>query len=224
MPTAFLCDFDGTVAPDDIGAAFVRRFSAGRDGEIRPLLERWRAGEVGHRELTVAECRLVATTESDALEFTRGFPLDPGFAPFVREVRARGGRVLVVSEGFDFYVRDLLARAGLGDLPWTANGSRFEGGGFVPQFPPAGEGCGQCGNCKGGHARRQRALGCEVVMVGDGFSDRCGARAADHVLARGDLLGWCRREGIQATPFDSFADVAGFARRLAGDGAPRREG
>jgi 2,3-diketo-5-methylthio-1-phosphopentane phosphatase len=215
MGTAFLCDFDGTVAPHDIGAAFVRRFSSGLEAEMRALLDRWRSGEIGHRELTMAECRGLAVTEPEALTFTRGFDLDPSFAAFAREVGASGGRVMVVSEGFDFYVRDLLERAGLGHLAWSANHARFESGRVIPEFPPAERGCGRCGNCKGSHVREQRSQGFEVVLVGDGFSDRCGARAADHVLARGDLLAWCRTEGISATPFENFADVHAWASQWA---------
>jgi HAD superfamily phosphoserine phosphatase-like hydrolase len=228
MRTAYLCDFDGTVAPEDIGATFVRRFSNGRARELRPLLERWRAGEVGSRELAAAECRLLTVSEPEALAFARGFALDPGFDPFVREVEARGGVVEVVSEGFDFYVRALLERAGLGALAWSAVGSRFVAGGFEPVFPPAEGGCGRCANCKGRHVRERQALGYPVVLVGDGYSDRCGARAADRVVARGDLLEWCRREGIAATPFETFADVAAIARRAEepgpAAGGPRREG
>jgi 2,3-diketo-5-methylthio-1-phosphopentane phosphatase len=211
--TVFLCDFDGTVAPHDIGAALVRRFSRGSDAEMKVLLDRWRAGEIGHRALTVAECSGLAVTEADALAFTRGFELDPGFAGFAREVGSSGGRLMIVSEGLDFYVRDLLERSGLGDLPWSANHARFESGGVVPEFPRADRGCGRCGNCKGAHVREHQSQGLEVVMVGDGFSDRCGARAADRVLARGDLLAWCREAGIPATPFASFSDVSAWARR-----------
>ena len=84
----------------------------------------------------------------------------------------------------------------------------------MPEFPYAGSSCGRCGNCKGARADDQRRLGYEVVMIGDGLSDRCGARAADRVVARGDLLEWCRREGVPAEPFEDFADVARFARRM----------
>jgi 2-hydroxy-3-keto-5-methylthiopentenyl-1-phosphate phosphatase len=49
-------------------------------------------------------------------------------------------------------------------------------------------------------------------MVGDGLSDRCGARAADRVFARGGLLEWCAANGVAAAGFDSFADVAVLAR------------
>ena len=207
MPRALLCDFDGTVSPSDIGAAFARRFSPDGVAESDAFLAAWRRGEMGHRELTRAQCAHLEVTRYQALAFTRPFALDPDFAPFARAARAGGDVVVVVSEGFDFYVRDLLERAGLGDLAWSANVARFAEGRVVPEFPDAATGCGRCGNCKGAHVRAWRARGYRTVLVGDGLSDRCGAREADQILARRDLLDWCRREGIEATPFASFADV-----------------
>ena len=76
-------------------------------------------------------------------------------------------------------------------------------------------GCGRCGNCKGERVRHYRQLGLTTVLVGDGYSDRCGARAADHVLARGALLDWCRGEGLEAHPFADFSGVAAWARETA---------
>jgi HAD superfamily phosphoserine phosphatase-like hydrolase len=216
MARVWLCDFDGTVAPTDIGAAFARAFSPGGAAEQEETLGPWIRGEMGHRDLTRAQCRLIRATAAEALAFTRGFGLDPGFAPFVREAAARGESVMVLSEGFDFYLADQLARAGLGDLPFAANRLRFAPDGSVaPEFPH-GEGCGDCGNCKGQHVRAWRERGYATVLVGDGLSDRCGARAADEVLARGGLLAWCRREGLPAREFRDFADVAAFARAAAG--------
>jgi HAD superfamily phosphoserine phosphatase-like hydrolase len=215
MARVFLCDFDGTISPTDIGAAFARAFSAGGAAEQEELLAPWVSGEMGHRELTEAQCGLLSATAEESLAFTRGFGLDPHFAPFVREVRGRGDEVMVVSEGFDFYVADQLARAGLRDLPFAANRLRFEGGRVVPEFPWSAGGCGRCGNCKGQHVRRWRERGCGTVLVGDGLSDRCGAREADLVLARGGLLEWCAGEGIRARSFHDFAEVAAIAREWA---------
>jgi 2-hydroxy-3-keto-5-methylthiopentenyl-1-phosphate phosphatase len=212
MPTAWLCDFDGTIAPADIGAAFAKRFSPGGRAERPEFLERWLRGEMGHRALTEAQCRLLAVSATEALAFTRGFGLDPAFAPFARERIDRGDVVVVVSEGFDFYVADQLARVGLGGLPRAANRLRFEGRRVTPEFPFADPSCPACGNCKGRHVRVWRERGHAVVLVGDGLSDRCGARAADAVLARATLLAWCRREGLPARPFRSFADVTAYAR------------
>jgi 2-hydroxy-3-keto-5-methylthiopentenyl-1-phosphate phosphatase len=210
-PRVFLCDFDGTISPVDIGAAFARAFSPGGVAEQEQLLGPWIRGEMGHRELTEAQCRLLAVTEAEARAFPLGFALDPGFAPFVRAARARGDAVMVLSEGFDFYLGERLASAGLADLPYAANRLVFERGGVRPEFPWHEGGCGSCGNCKGRHAREWRARGFRTVLVGDGFSDRCGAREADRVIARGDLLAWCREQGIAASPFADFAEVARLA-------------
>jgi len=207
MPRVYLCDFDGTVAPSDIGAAFARTFSPDGLAERPEFLAAWKRGEMGHRELTAMQCRELTVTREQALAFTRDFSIDPCFAPFVSAVRARGDEVTVVSEGFDFYVDDQLARAGLGDVSASANTLRFDGDRVTPEFPDGG--CGSCGNCKGRHVRDWRARGFETVLVGDGLSDRCGAREADHVYARRDLLAWCRREGMPVTPFESFADLVG---------------
>ena len=57
----------------------------------------------------------------------------------------RGDRVVVVSEGFGFFVEDQLRRAGLQELDWSANRLRFEGARAVPEFPLAYAGCGQGG-------------------------------------------------------------------------------
>jgi 2-hydroxy-3-keto-5-methylthiopentenyl-1-phosphate phosphatase len=209
MATAYLCDFDGTVSPHDIGASLVRRYTRGREHELHQALARWKAGEIGHRELTEMECRGMTVTREEALGFTVGFSLDPEFAPFARAARARGDRVMVVSEGFDFYIEQQLDAAGLGEIPWAANHARFEGESLVPEFPHHDPSCRVCGNCKGRHVRAQQAEGRRVVFVGDGLSDRCGARAADVVVARDALLDWCRAQGIAAHRFDGFAALAG---------------
>jgi len=224
MPVAYLCDFDGTISPNDIGAAFVEHFSPGADVARAALLEAWLAGDLGHRELTSRQCELLAVTAEDALAFTRGFRLDPRFAPFAREALGRGDAVMVVSEGLGFYLRDQLQQAGLGDLPWAANEAVFEHGRVRAEFPFADAACDSCGNCKAQHVRRYRGRGFHTVLVGDGTSDRHGALAADSVLARGSLRDWCRAEGVPHGSFEHFGDVAEFARRFEANATPARGG
>ena len=224
---AFLCDFDGTVSPEDIGHRFVMRFSppgdpTASDHEIsvatrrlEDLADRWRAGTLGHRELTEAECALLRCDEDEARAFAGGFTIDPTFAPFARGAIQRGDRVCILSEGFDFYIHDLLEREGLAQLPVASNRVRFERGRVIPEFPYAAGSCGRCGNCKGAHARDWRARGYRTVLIGDGYSDRCAARECDVVLAKGSLLDWCAAERIPALAFGSFEGVADRAREGA---------
>ena len=215
MPTAYLCDFDGTVSPADVGAQLVRRFTTADAATMKSRLARWRTGTMGHRELTIAECREMRASEREALEAARRFTIDPAFAPFVHEAHARGDEVMVVSEGFEFYLADRLADAGLAELARAANRVRFRGRHWRPEFPFADPSCDQCGNCKAQHVRRYQELGFTTVFVGDGLSDRCGARTADVVFARTgrSLLAWCRHEGVRCRSFRDFRDVARYARR-----------
>src|SRR5262245_8101937 len=129
---AFLCDFDGTIAPADVGARFLEAFSPGAEAERTRLARAWHAGAIGSRELTEAECRMAKVSAAQALAFVDGFGIDPEFAPFVSEARGRGDRVLVVSDGFEFYIDHLLARAGLSAVPRTANRLEFVGDRVVP--------------------------------------------------------------------------------------------
>ena len=218
MALAFVCDFDGTVAPADIGARLVGRFSP--PGALDDALERWRAGTLGHRELTEIECRHLDVDAAEAEAFVRDFDVDPEFPAFVAWARAQGHEVEIVSEGFDFYIRGALERAGLSDVALSSNRLRFEGRRPRPEFPYAADGCGTCGNCKGARVRAHRARGREVVFVGDGLSDRHGAAAADRVVARDALWDWCRAEGIAAEPFTGFAALSRRFAERSGAAAP----
>ena len=208
MTTAWLIDFDGTVSPTDVGAALIDQFARGDQVAATDALERWKRGTLGHRQLTEMECRRMSATRDQALAFARRFEIDPEFAGFARAAMAHGDAIQVVSEGFDFYISDLLARAGLPDLPVAANHARFSDLTWIPEFPHYDPACARCGNCKGRHVRRYQALGHRVIFVGDGLSDRCGAAAADVVFARADLLDWCRREGVSAHAFTGFAGLS----------------
>jgi 2-hydroxy-3-keto-5-methylthiopentenyl-1-phosphate phosphatase len=208
MAATFVCDFDGTVAPADIGARLVERFTPPGVRELGDALARWRDGSLGHRELTEIECRHLDLSAAEAEAFARDFEVDPEFPAFVRWVEDRGDRVEIVSEGFGFYIVSALERAGLSDVPWSANRLRFEGHRAWPEFPQQASSCGRCGNCKGARVRELQAYDRWVVFVGDGTSDRCGAKAANRVFAKDALWEWCRSSGLPAEPFLGFADLA----------------
>ncbi len=209
IPASFyLCDFDGTVASTDVGNGFFSRFVADQAAQ-RGLLDRWFEETLGGRGILEAECALAEVSEAEALEFAdRNAAIDPSFTAFVLAARQAGGEVAIASDGLLLYIRRILDRNGLKDVEASANGLRFEGRRITPVFgSPAGEGCGQCGSCKGAVMARRAQGFARRVFVGDGLSDRCGARAADVVYAKGDLAPWCKREGIPARPWRTFADV-----------------
>ena len=77
-------------------------------------------------------------------------------------------------------------------------------GGWRLSFRDAGP-CPVCGDmCK----RRSLPEGHPLVYAGDGVSDRCAARAADRVFARGWLADDLGSSGLPHERFETLADVA----------------
>ena len=71
-----------------------------------------------------------------------------------------------------------------------------------------------CDHCNEACKRGGLPLDRPLVFVGDGYSDRCAALAADRVFARDGLARYLDERGMDYAPFDDFHDV------LAGIAAP----
>lgn len=197
-----LCDFDGTIAVDDVTDALLTRFA-------RPAWEdieaRWRAGEIGSRECMQAQVALLDASLAQVDAVLDTLPIDPAFPAFVAEARRRGMAVQVVSDGLDYAIRRMLGRHGLDDLPIRANRLLHDGArGWQLTSPYADAGCSAAsGTCKcaiaADHGR--------VLMIGDGQSDFCVAGQADYVFAKHKLITHCRRAGIEHRAMVDFADA-----------------
>jgi 2-hydroxy-3-keto-5-methylthiopentenyl-1-phosphate phosphatase len=130
-------------------------------------------------------------------------PLDPTFVPFAAWAASEGIPLTIVSDGFGLHVRPMLAAAGLGYLPVVTND--WDGGRLV--FGAAHSTCVGCGTCKKQAVERARDTHETAAFVGDGVSDRFGARYADVMFAKDGLAEHCRRESIPFLPYRNFDDV-----------------
>jgi 2-hydroxy-3-keto-5-methylthiopentenyl-1-phosphate phosphatase len=124
----------------------------------------------------------------------------PGFAEL-----ARTHRPLIVSSGFHEMIEPLLEREGVLDsVELRANRLDARPDGWRVRFRSDHE-CGTCGEpCK----RADLPTNGEVVFVGDGYSDRCAALAADRVFARDGLADWLRAQGVAFEPLTDFHELA----------------
>ena len=209
MTPALVCDFDGTVVLQDVGDRFFEAFvPPARRAEWAGLIEAYDSGVLGSRECLTRECAMIRATRGEVLRFADGFQVEPSFERLWRVARASGVELVVASDGLDVYIRRILERAGLGEVPVRANRAVFDGDRVSPEFPWAGLGCGRCGNCKAHHVAEFRRTHAPVVMVGDAHSDICGALAADRVFARDILARLMAGRGVACEPFRDFDDVA----------------
>jgi 2-hydroxy-3-keto-5-methylthiopentenyl-1-phosphate phosphatase len=203
---AMIVDFDGTVCLHDVGVDLLARFGAdaARSGPLAGIDRAFEAGAIGLRDVLVAEVASVRADDRDLIAFAlEHCPLDPTFAPFAKWAATERLPITVVSDGFGLHVRPLLAAAGLAHLPVITN--TWDRGALT--FGSAHPVCVGCGTCKKQAVERAREIHGTVAFVGDGVSDRYGARYADVTFAKDDLADRCRRESIPFAPYETFDDV-----------------
>jgi 2-hydroxy-3-keto-5-methylthiopentenyl-1-phosphate phosphatase len=194
-------DFDGTISTVDVG----RHLLAGAGAPAWwDLHEQYERGEIGSRECLVDQWALIDGDEATLRALADEVALDSGFEPLVRDLRAAGADVVVVSDGFGFYVDQ--ACAGL-DLMVLTNAVDFASGEL--RFPHEDRccPCSTCGVCKQAPIKDARYRGRTAVLVGDGVSDRKAALLADIVFAKGVLADWCETAGVDCTRFETLDDV-----------------
>ncbi len=211
------CDFDGTVCLQDIGNSFLRKF--GLPDWLKAEQE-FLAGTLGSREALVRQYRALDASPEDLERFIgENTELDPTFRIFLEQARQRDINVVILSDGVDLYIKPFLARHGLQEVTLFTNHGRWQGRHIELEFPYFNSVCAICGNCKTSHMERLRKPGQRVVYVGDGWSDRCAARHADMLFAKGRLRAFCEQEKIPHFRFERFQDVRGV---LFGPGGKAR--
>ena len=139
-----------------------------------------------------------------------------GFAAFLRWAKARGYPVSIVSDGVDHFIRHILKRHGIEDLPVTANRLVAAGGDrWTLELPWRRADCTVgAGVCKCDIVGAPGMAG-PTVYVGDGRSDFCVATRPDILFATARLEAFCGERVIPFLPFDSFADVQAVLEDLS---------
>jgi 2-hydroxy-3-keto-5-methylthiopentenyl-1-phosphate phosphatase len=216
-----LCDFDGTVAQEDVGDLLFQTFA--REDAQQAVTE-WTRGKISSRECLEREAASARCCPHELKKFLSSRRLDPYFKDFHDFARQRGIEVVVLSDGLDYYIEQILIRNGLGGIEFFANRLHIDGETLRVEFPWYDMlACTECGCCKTHHLLRYRQEGYFIVYVGNGLSDRCPCENADLVLAKGELLDHCRAKNIGAVEFRNFRDVEReVLRRLVLNGGSGR--
>lgn len=197
------CDFDGTIARCDVTDLVLQEFAA---PAWRDIERDWIEGAIDAAACMRRQIALIDATfpQLDALLET--VEIDPGFASFATWCAGRGMPLTVVSDGVDYFIRQVLARHDLAHLPVFANQlERRPGGGFDLQQPWRADSCAAgSGVCKCAVTARAHAL---VIYVGDGRSDYCPARRANVLFAKDSLAVFCAQNRLSHRTYAGFDDV-----------------
>lgn len=202
-------DFDGTVTKTDLLDTIASRF--GDPVVYQEVEDGLDEGHMTLREVITREFRPVRKPLAEVIDWElENVELRPGFHELVELARERGWRLVIVSSGFHELIEPILEHEGL-DVELHANRVDPRPDGWVVDWR-YDESCDSCGESCKRSITRELADGGEIVYIGDGYSDRCAAEAADGVFATRGLARYLDERGVPFEPFDDFHQVAAKLR------------
>ena len=202
--TAVFLDFDGTISAADTCVHLLNRLAP---PEWHVIEAQYLAGEIGSRDGLRAEWAMMLGSEAERRAVANEVSIDAGIDALVDALRRSGAEVMVVSDGYGFYLEDQIGHLAEAGVEFVTSAVDWET--LELQFPNADDtcGCAQCGTCKRRPIAQAHTRGLLTVLVGDGASDRRAAEVADIVFAKDGLAQWCASERVDFVPFTCLDDV-----------------
>lgn len=197
-------DFDGTLTEEDVSFALLDVFA---QGDWRKLYQQYREKKMTVGDFNAKAFAMVKASREDLLRVAReDVKLREGLRNLVNYCQDRGFRFLVVSNGLDFYIKEILEDVGLGNIEVYAAQTKFTPDGLEVQYIGP-EGTALKKGFKEAYTKLFIKQGYQVVCLGNGPSDIFPAALAQHVFARDGLLDACKEKKLKCKPFDDLNDV-----------------
>jgi len=208
MQFNILCDFDGTVALQDTTDLIL---SAYADPQWEVVEKQWKAGKIGSAECMRRQIELIDASPAELQALLDEVEIDPYFTEFAEFCARRHLKLIIASDGVDYFIRHILARIEMAHLPIRSNRLVVNSErSYTLAFPEAQSGCAS-GTCKCALAQASES---QTLLIGDGRSDFCLAHQADIVLAKKSLLDYCRQHHLRHAAFEDFSDVRSMIAAL----------
>lgn len=200
-------DFDGTMTRRDFFQLVVERLLP---SHCPDYWGDYLAGRLTHFEALKAIFGSVIAGESALLELVDAMELEPDLKGEIEALQSEGWRVVVASAGCDWYIRRLLAGAGV-TIEVHANPGRIEDGRLVMELPEGSPFfCRQTGVDKVAIVRAAMLEAVRVAYAGDGRPDLAPSLEVpgEFRFARGVLAEELTRLGEPFRPFERWSEVA----------------
>jgi 2-hydroxy-3-keto-5-methylthiopentenyl-1-phosphate phosphatase len=202
--TLVQCDFDGTVTEEDIGFIMLDAFA---DGDWRQLFRQYEEGKISVGHFNSQAFAMVKAGRQSLLDVVRDkIEVRPGFHELVSCCRRKGFRLVIVSNGLDFYIEKILRDIEQAKIEVFAAKTQFHLGGLTVQY------IGPDGNqldsdFKAAYVNSFLREGYRIIYAGNGNSDIKPASQCHHIFATGSLLAHYKQTNLDCTPFADFHEV-----------------
>ena len=204
IKTLVQCDFDGTITEEDVSYFILDTFA---QGDWRELLGKYKGHRISVDEFNTKAFAMVKADESTLLAALKDkVRVRAGLREMVDYCLWRGFRLVIVSNGLCFYIEAILSRCGLENIEVYAGQSWFHSQGMeVKYLGPDGKQL--PGGLKETYICSFLNQGYRIIYIGNGDSDIVPASYAYQILATGELLAYCRENGLSCRSFGDLHDV-----------------
>lgn len=206
----FFCDFDGTITEVDVVDTFLEKFA---DKEYLEIEERWLKGEISSLECLQKQISLVRNVDKNTIdEFLNTVKIDSFFKDFVNFIKKYNGKVVILSDGFRYFIEKILNNYGVKVDAILSNEFVINDKTLEVIFPYQNPFCqAGMGNCKCKHYEKQIYKD-KTFYVGDGRSDFCVASTVENVFAKGKLYQYLKSIGRSPIKIENFKDVINYLK------------
>ena len=202
--TLVQCDFDGTIAEEDVSFMILDAFAG---GDWRQYFKDYQEGRTTVGEFNNRAFSMVKADRESLLRIARGeAKVRPGFQELVDCCRKKEYRFVIVSNGLNIYIEEILTGMGITGIEIYAARTEFGTSGIKVQYIGP-DGSYMDNNVKAAYVDSFINEGYRVVYIGDGLSDTLPAGKSNYVFATGNLIEHCRKANITCTPFTDFNEV-----------------
>ena len=202
--TLVQCDFDGTITEEDVSFMLLDAYAG---GNWRQLFRDYEEGRMTVGHFNTKAFSMVKADKERLLEIVRReIKVRPGFHELVDCCRRKGFRFVIVSNGLDFYIDEILKSIKMAELEVFAAQTRFSPDGLKVQYIGP-DGSYLDSDFKVAYVDLFLSEGYRIIYMGNGASDVPPAKKSHHVFATGALLEYCEEINLGCTPFTDLNEV-----------------
>lgn len=208
MHALLVTDFDGTLTEKDFYKLALERFTP---SETQYVWERYLRGELTLFEGLQGIFSAIQTPQDQVAAALGELGLDPGAAQAIERLRTAGWEVVIASAGCEWYIKRVLAQAGI-DATLHANPGGFGASGGLEMRFPSGTPylSDKAGISKAAIVREALENYSTIAFAGDSGPDLEAARLVQDGLrfARGQLAEELDREGRPYQRYGRWSEIA----------------
>ncbi len=204
MKTLIQCDFDGTITEEDASFFLLDTFA---QGDWRRLLREYKEHKISVGGFNTRAFAMVKADEPTLLEALKDkIKVRAGFHELVDYCLGKDFRLVIVSNGLDFYIKAVLKELALENVEMHAAQASFHPEGMKVQYVGPDDKRLEDG-FKEAYVKTFLKLGYRIIYMGNGDSDVAPAQYAHHIFATGELLAYCRDNNLEYKPLENFIDA-----------------